>query len=86
MTVSPPQPLRVPDLGEIHAGLRVAQWLCEPGSPVAPGDRLLELLVDGVLVHIACECEGILSRIEQPSGSAVHVGTVLAWINLSDRN
>jgi hypothetical protein len=52
----------------------------DEASPVVPGDRVVELLADGVLFHVSCDVPGILLRIERPRGSEVAAGETLAWI------
>jgi pyruvate/2-oxoglutarate dehydrogenase complex dihydrolipoamide acyltransferase (E2) component len=75
-----PVPLRVPDFGRLCSGPRVVQWLMEPGSPVSPGDRVVELLADGVLFHVSCDVSGVIVRIDRPRGSDVTPGETLAWV------
>lgn len=73
-------PFRAPEIGAGSAPIRIAQWLVEAGMPVSSGDRIVELLAEGIVFHATCEISGRIERIERPTGCIVRVGDVLAWI------
>jgi pyruvate/2-oxoglutarate dehydrogenase complex dihydrolipoamide acyltransferase (E2) component len=66
---------------ELRAGeVRVVQWLLDVGANVSCGDRLLEVLADGVLLHLQAETAGTLMRLDVQRGAALHRGVILGWI------
>jgi pyruvate/2-oxoglutarate dehydrogenase complex dihydrolipoamide acyltransferase (E2) component len=73
-------PLVVPELGVGDESLQVSGWLIEPGEDIEPGDRLVEILCDGLTFDVSAKQTGVLARIERPLGAAVRVGDVLGWI------
>ena len=73
-------PLIVPRLDAEDSPVRLVQWLIEESAPVSTGDRVAELLADGVLFHVSCDVSGVLVRIERHRGADVRTGETLAWI------
>lgn len=59
---------------------RVSCWLVDAGDVVAPSDRLVEIVLDGVTFDVVAEQAGILVRLERHPGSIVRTGDVLGWI------
>ncbi len=53
----------LPDLGAGDQQVRLAQWLVETGDGVIEGDRVVEVLVGGVLFHVAAPTDGIVTRM-----------------------
>jgi len=77
-------PIILPELGEGDEELRVSCWLADLGDPVDAGDRLVEILFDGVTIDIASEHTGILTRIESSMDAVVRSGDVLGWLESAE--
>jgi len=73
-------PVPVPPLGAGDQEILLNQWLVDPGAPVSEGDRVAEVLVAGIVFHIAATADGTLDGIEVGSRHKVAEGDVLAWI------
>jgi 2-oxoglutarate dehydrogenase E2 component (dihydrolipoamide succinyltransferase) len=71
----------VPQLGESVVEARVARWLKKQGDRVEAGDALVELETEKVDIEVRAERAGVISRIEQPEGTDVKVGAVLAVVD-----
>ena len=61
-------PIVAADIGAIGP-MRVGQWLVRIGERVSEGDRLVELLADGVLYVVPSPASGLLTQVECPPGS-----------------
>jgi pyruvate/2-oxoglutarate dehydrogenase complex dihydrolipoamide acyltransferase (E2) component len=72
-------PVLLPDLGG-EEPVRVATWLVEPGETVETGDRLVEVLLPGVLVYVTAPAAGTLAAVERRQGAHAAPGDVLAWV------
>lgn len=70
--------ITLPDLGA--ESVQIVQWLVEPAAEVLSGDRILELLADGVLFHLSADVSGRLVRQERHRGCIVKTGETLGWI------
>jgi pyruvate/2-oxoglutarate dehydrogenase complex dihydrolipoamide acyltransferase (E2) component len=77
-------PVILPELGVGDEELRVSCWLVDLGDRIAAGDRLVEILFDGVTFDVASEQSGILARIERPFEAVVRAGDVLGWIEAEE--
>lgn len=82
---SPPRdtgllPVTVPELDDRSQPLLLVQWLVDPGAKVHAGGRIAELLVAGVVFHLASPNDGVLQRMSVSAHSPVRIGDVLAWI------
>ena len=76
-----PTKITVPLLGEGVEEVTIVNWLKNEGDQVVEYDGLVEVETDKVVTEIVSPAEGYLIKIEVPEeGSAVQVGTVLAWI------
>ena len=64
--------------------LRVSCWLVELGDAVDEGDRVIEILLDGITFDVLAERSGTLVRIERPLDSVVRAGDVLGWLESDD--
>ncbi|HXY32792.1 MAG TPA: lipoyl domain-containing protein [Planctomycetaceae bacterium] len=73
-------PLTLPDLGAGNEDLRVSCWLVDLGDAVDEGDRVVEILMDGVTFDVLAERSGTLTRIERPLDAVVRTGDVLGWL------
>lgn len=70
----------VPELDAGDEPVQLVQWLVDPGAPVHTGDRIAELLVAGVVFHLASPADGVLIRRFKSAHSRVATGEVLACI------
>jgi 2-oxoglutarate dehydrogenase E2 component (dihydrolipoamide succinyltransferase) len=72
--------LVLPDLGLGARDIFLSLWLVRAGSEVTQGDRLVEVLADGVTVDLPAPVSGVL--VEQLSGEEelIRVGQTLAII------
>lgn len=61
-------PIILPDLGAGDQPIRLAQWLVESGDTVVQGDRVAEVLVGGVLFHVASPADGVVQRTIELEG------------------
>jgi pyruvate/2-oxoglutarate dehydrogenase complex dihydrolipoamide acyltransferase (E2) component len=75
-------PLVVPELGLGDRLLAVSLWLVAPGREVQAGDRLVELLADGVTIDLPAPAAGRLERPLAAEDDPVSVGQTLAWIEM----
>lgn len=84
MTSIPPDsalsPIVVPELDDRSRLLQLVQWLVDPGTQLHAGDRIAELLVAGVVFHLAAPVAGILRKVSVRPHSSVSIGDVLGWI------
>ncbi len=77
-------PIVVPPLGTEGTGILIGQWLVDDAEQVLESDRLVELLTDGVLFHLASPAEGRVERHLTREGTHVAAGTVLGLIHRSN--
>lgn len=73
-------PLTLPELGLADAPIAVSQWLVEPEGRVTAGDRLVEVLAEGVTVDLASPASGRLVEILCDEDQQVRPGNILGWI------
>jgi pyruvate/2-oxoglutarate dehydrogenase complex dihydrolipoamide acyltransferase (E2) component len=73
-------PVSLPDLGAADEPIRISCWLVDLGEPVDEGDRLLEVLIQGVTFDVPAPATGVLTRIEKSLDARVHTGEALGWI------
>ncbi len=73
-------PVNLPDLGAGDEELRVSCWLVDLGDSVDAGDRIVEILCDGITFDVTAEHSGTVARIERHLDAVVHAGDVLGWI------
>ncbi len=78
------RPLTFPDIGTEAAPIRMAGWLVDSGENVAVGDRLVEVLSQGVVFEVGSPWNGQLKKIERRPPAEIHVGDILAWIEAED--
>lgn len=70
----------MPQLGEsVHEGT-IGKWLKKEGDPVKEFEPILEVTTDKVDTEITAASDGVLLKIEVPTGTTVAVGTVLGLI------
>ena len=70
----------VPTLGESVSEATVAQWLKQPGEPVALDEPVVELETDKVTLEVNAAEAGVLSEIVVEAGANVEVGALLGRI------
>ena len=70
----------VPTLGESVSEATVAQWLKQPGAPVAVDEPLVELETDKVTLEVNAGAAGVLAEILAAEGDTVEVGALLGRI------
>lgn len=73
-------PVIVPELDSRSRPVQLVQWLVDPGAAVLEGDRIAELLVAGVVFHLASPADGVISGVAIRAHSRVGIGDVLGWI------
>ena len=74
-------PVTVPELDSRTRSIQLVQWLVDPGASVHEGDRIAELLVAGVVFHLASPADGVISGVAIRAHSRVGIGDVLGWID-----
>lgn len=77
-------PVILPELGAEADELRVSCWLVDLGDMLAAGDRIVEILFDGMTFDVTAERSGTVVRIERSLDSIVHAGDVLGWIEADE--
>jgi pyruvate/2-oxoglutarate dehydrogenase complex dihydrolipoamide acyltransferase (E2) component len=78
-------PLILPDLGAGDDELKVSCWLVDLGDAIDEGDRIIEILLDGVTFDVIAESSGKLAHIERPLDAVVHAGDVLGWLEQGEK-
>lgn len=73
-------PLVLPDLGLGDRPIVISCWLVDAGSQVTEGDRLVEVLADGVTVDLPAPASGVLVDIAVAEDDRIEVGQQLARI------
>ncbi len=74
----------MPQLGEsVHEGT-IGKWLKQEGEPVKEFEPILEVTTDKVDTEVTAASDGVLLKIEIPTGTTVGVGTVLGWIGQAE--
>jgi pyruvate/2-oxoglutarate dehydrogenase complex dihydrolipoamide acyltransferase (E2) component len=70
----------MPQLGEsVHEGT-IGKWLKKEGDSVKEFEPILEVTTDKVDTEVTATSDGVLLKIEIPTGTTVNVGTVLGVI------
>ena len=60
-------------------------WLVDLGDAVDAGDRIVEILFDGVTFDVTAEhVRQCVTRIERSLDSVVRAGDMLGWIETGD--
>jgi pyruvate/2-oxoglutarate dehydrogenase complex dihydrolipoamide acyltransferase (E2) component len=70
--------LKLPDLG--LQNVTVSLWLVQPGSDVTEGDRILEVMAEGVTVDLPAPATGILAEQLVVEDDPVEVDQVLGAV------
>src|SRR3970040_2045006 len=66
-----PVEIVVPQVGEAVAEIILLHWFKREGDPVRQGETLFEVDTDKAVVEVEAFCDGAVSRILVPAGSAV---------------
>ncbi len=75
---------KFPDVGEgVHEG-KILQLLFKPGDKIEAGDILAEVETDKVVAEIPSPKDGILKKYGAKEEDTIEVGSVLAYIEISD--
>ncbi|HEX4149409.1 MAG TPA: lipoyl domain-containing protein [Pirellulales bacterium] len=72
--------LLLPELGLDDAPIVLSLWLVPLGSEVAEGDRLVEVLADGVTVDLPSPASGVLVEMAAGEDDSIRVGQLLGVI------
>jgi len=72
--------LTLPELGLDVGPIAVSLWLVEPGSAVAEGEPVVEVLAGPAVVDLPSPADGVLVECLVAEDEPVHVGQVLAVI------
>ena len=70
--------LKLPDLG--LQNVTVSLWLVQPGSDVTEGDRILEVMAEGVTVDLPSPATGVLAEQLVAEDDSVEVDQVLGVV------
>ena len=73
-------PISLPELGADNELVRISCWLADLGEPVDEGDRLVEVLIQGITFDVPAPASGTLTRIEKSLDADVRAGETLGWI------
>ncbi|MGE0534416.1 MAG: biotin/lipoyl-containing protein [Pirellulales bacterium] len=76
--------LILPDLGLGEIPVTASLWLVEPGSRVTEGDRLLEVLADGVTIDLPSPVSGVLVDVLVSEDDRLAVGQPLAVLEAAE--
>ncbi len=76
--------LKLPDLGLGAQEIVVSLWLVRPGSEVSLGDRLIEVLADGVTVDLPAPANGVVVEMLVAEDEPICVGQTLGIIDSPD--
>jgi pyruvate/2-oxoglutarate dehydrogenase complex dihydrolipoamide acyltransferase (E2) component len=74
----------MPDLGLRRGGASVSLWLVDVGSPILPGEGLLEVAADGVTIDLPAPVEGVLHEILVGEDEPLVAGLRLATIAVDE--
>ena len=66
-----PVEIVVPQVGEAVAEITLLRWCKREGDPVRRGEALFEVDTDKAVVEVEAFCDGVVSKILVPAGSAV---------------
>src|SRR5688500_8870122 len=71
---------KVPTLGESITEGTLAEWLKQPGEPVAEDEAIASLETDKVSVEVPSPVAGVMGEHKVAAGDTVAVGAVIATI------
>jgi 2-oxoglutarate dehydrogenase E2 component (dihydrolipoamide succinyltransferase) len=73
--------LILPDLGLGDREIVLSTWLVAAGSEVSEGDRVAEVLADGVTVDLPAPASGVLIETLVDEDEPLEVGQTLAFVD-----
>ena len=79
-------PIQLPELGTAGEAVRVCCWLVDRGDDVDAGERIVEVLIDGITFDVAAPASGRVARIDKALNAVVGTGDVLGWIEPYDED
>lgn len=78
--------LVLPELGLDQTPVVAGAWLKRPGDRVIEGDRLLEILAEGVTIDLPAPASGVLAETLVAENEELKVGQRLAVIATAGEN
>jgi 2-oxoglutarate dehydrogenase E2 component (dihydrolipoamide succinyltransferase) len=78
--------LVLPELGLGQTPIVAGAWLKRPGDRAIEGDRLLEIVADGVTVDLPAPASGVLTETLVEENEMLTVGQRLAVIETAGEN
>ena len=76
--------ISVPDYGPSAAPAKVGAWLADVGDDVAVGDRVVELLLPGLVWNVELPADGRLGEPLLMMGTVVFPGDILGWVDVAE--
>lgn len=76
--------IQLPGVLSDEAPVRFGQWLAENGDAVHEGERVAEVLADGVLVYVTAPASGVLQCNDLSPGAEMTVASSLGMIRADD--
>ncbi len=77
--------IKVPALSESVSEGTLLSWHKQEGEAVAPGDNLIDLETDKVVLELPAPQAGVLSKIVKQNGEVVYPGEVIALLDTDAR-
>ena len=77
-------PIVLPELDAGGEPPSVSCWLVETGESVEFGDRVVEVLIQGITFDVSAPVAGTLTRIDKPLDAKVAAGDILGWLAPQD--
>ena len=72
----------MPEIGAEQHAVEMSVWLAQPGDAVMVGDRVAEVLINGVTFDITTDSSGSIAKIDAVPGDIVRPGMTLGWIEV----
>ena len=73
-------PIVLPELNVTDEPIHISTWLVSPDEPVEFGDRVVEVLIQGITFDVSSPAAGVMGRIEKSIDAVVVRGEILGWI------
>lgn len=74
----------VPDLGVAGRPVRFVGWLVPHRAHLIPGERIAELVVEGMDFHLEADVEGMLIERTAAPGDILNAGVVIGRIQATE--
>ncbi len=75
-------PIVLPELNVTDELIHISTWLVSSDEPVEFGDRVVEVLIQGITFDVSSPATGVMGRIEKSIDAVVVRGEILGWIQL----